>query len=100
MIIPHELQGVLAAQPEIISGAVRFKGTRVPVQALLGTLTHGLAVSDFLEGFPDVTIDQAFAVVQWEQNHAREIFGIQPLIRPDETSYSLRRTRTSAIRVP
>ena len=35
MSIPPELQDVLAAQPEIISGAVRFKGTRVPVQALI-----------------------------------------------------------------
>lgn len=29
--IPTELQGVLDANPKIISGAIRFKGTRVPV---------------------------------------------------------------------
>ncbi|AIE85682.1 DUF433 domain-containing protein [Fimbriimonas ginsengisoli] len=77
MVIPEELKEVLAAQPEIISGAVRFKGTRVPVQALLDTLGHGLPVSDFLEGFPDVTAEQALAVVQWQQNVARQTFGLE-----------------------
>jgi len=77
MTIPEELRHVLDSHPEIISGAARFKGTRVPVQALLDTLTHGLPVSDFLEGFPDVTEEQALAVVAWEQNQARKTFGLQ-----------------------
>ncbi|CAN5727196.1 hypothetical protein BH11ARM2_BH11ARM2_27740 [soil metagenome] len=77
MTIPAELQGVLAADPETLSGAVRFKGTRVPVQALLDTLAHGLPVSDFLEGFPNVTEEQAYAVVNWEQNYARQMFGLE-----------------------
>jgi len=68
MTIPEDLQNVLDANPKIISGAVRFKGTRVPVQALLDTLTHGLPLSDFLEGYPDVTEEQAMAVVRWEQD--------------------------------
>lgn len=77
MTIPTELQGVLVANPETLSGAVRFKGTRVPVQALLDTLSRGNPVSDFLEGFPDVTEEQALAVVIWEQNYAREMFGLE-----------------------
>ena len=32
MTIPKELQGVLDINPQIISGAVRFTGTRVPVK--------------------------------------------------------------------
>lgn len=74
--IPRELEHVLAADPDYLSGAVRFRGTRVPVQALLDTLAHGLPVSDFLEGFPNVTEEQAMAVVMWEQNHARHVFGL------------------------
>ena len=77
MTIPRELEGVLDANPKIISGAVRFRGTRVPVQALIDTLDHGLPVSDFLEGFPDVTEEQAMAVLKWEQNQARETFGLE-----------------------
>jgi uncharacterized protein (DUF433 family) len=76
MTIPLELQGVLASDPNIISGAVRFRGTRVPVQALIDTLDGG-TVEEFLDGWPDVTREQAEAVVRWEQNHARQIFGIE-----------------------
>lgn len=79
MMIPTELQDVLIANPETLSGAVRFKGTRVPVQALIDTLSRGLPVSDFLDGFPDVNEEQALAVVLWEQNSAREAFGLEPV---------------------
>lgn len=77
MNIPKELEGVLTSTEDILSGSVRFAGTRVPVQCLLDTLTHGLPVSDFLEGFTDVTEEQASAVVRWEQDCAREAFGLE-----------------------
>lgn len=76
MTIPTELQGILVSDPDYLSGAVRFVNTRVPVQALLDTLTHKLPVSDFLEGFPNVTEEQAYAVLRWEQNQARQAFGL------------------------
>jgi len=75
-MIPDELKHVLEQDPEVMSGAVCFIGTRVPVQALLDTLHHGLGVDDFLTGFPDVPRDFANAVVRWEQNEAREILGL------------------------
>ncbi len=77
MSIPPELQDILAAQPEIISGAIRFKGTRVPVQALIDTLDSGESIEDFLDGWPDVTREQAEAVIHWEQNQARQTFGLE-----------------------
>jgi uncharacterized protein (DUF433 family) len=74
MAIPRELPDVLVSDPHTLSGAVRFRGTRVPVQALLDTLTHGLPVSDFLEGFPDVTAEQAQAVLAWNKTgHVRPL---------------------------
>jgi len=79
MLIPNELADVLISTPNTLSGAVGFHGTRVPVQALLDTLTDGLPVSDFLEGFPSVREAQAQAVVAWEQNRVREAFGLQPV---------------------
>jgi uncharacterized protein (DUF433 family) len=77
MGIPDELSHILVSDSHTLGGAVRFRGTRVPVQALLDTLTRGLPVSDFLDGFPDVTEDQAQAVVEWEQNQARKTFGLE-----------------------
>jgi uncharacterized protein (DUF433 family) len=76
MSIPKELENVLATQPEIISGAVRFIGTRVPVQALIDTLDSGGNIEEFLDGWPDVSREQAEAVIHWQQNQARQTFGL------------------------
>ena len=77
MTIPEELRDVLDSNPEFISGAVRFKGTRVPVQALLETLEDGDTVADFLAGYPGVSEEQVEAVIRWEQNEARRTFGLE-----------------------
>jgi uncharacterized protein (DUF433 family) len=77
MIIPEELRDVLVSTPDTLGGSVRFKGTRVPVQALLDTLTCSHTIDYFLEGYPDVKRDQAEAVLRWEQNQAREAFGLR-----------------------
>lgn len=74
--IPAELRHVLDIDPEIISGAVRFKGTRIPVQALIDNLDGG-TLEAFLEDFPDVSREQAEAVIHWEQNRARRTFGLE-----------------------
>ena len=50
--------------PERVSGAWVFKGTRVPVKALFENLEHGARVDDFLEWFPGVTREQVEAVLE------------------------------------
>lgn len=77
MTIPEELQGILATAPEYLSGAVRFKGARVPVQALIDTLDGG-DLEEFLEGWPNVPREYAPAVIRWVQNHAPQTFGLEP----------------------
>ena len=67
---------MLVSDIDTLSGAVRFKGTRVPVQALLDTLLHDHTIDYFLEGFPGVTREQAEAVLRFEQNTVRELFGL------------------------
>lgn len=78
-MIPAELQGVLVATSDTLSGAIRFAGTRVPVQALLDTLDDGDGIVEFLEGWPDVSREQATAVIRWEQSRAREALGLERL---------------------
>ena len=46
--------------PEIMSGALVFRGTRVPVQALLDYLEAGQPLSEFLDDFP--TVSEALAL--------------------------------------
>jgi uncharacterized protein (DUF433 family) len=55
---------VVERQPEKVSGAWLFKGTRVPVKALFENLEAGARIDDFLEWFPGVSRDQVEAVLQ------------------------------------
>lgn len=50
--------------PERVSGALVFRGTRVPVRALFENLEDGATVDDFLEWFPGVQRTQAEAVLK------------------------------------
>jgi uncharacterized protein (DUF433 family) len=52
-------QTVVCRNPEIMSGAAVFCGTRVPVQNLIDCLTGGETIDDFLDGFPTVTREQS-----------------------------------------
>jgi uncharacterized protein (DUF433 family) len=76
LTIPKELEGALDATPKIISGAIRFVDTRVSVRSLIDTLDGG-DIDQFLDGWPDVTREQAEAVIRWEQNQARQSFGLK-----------------------
>ncbi len=76
-MIPRDLAAILTSNPAIMSGAVCFKGTRVPAQTLPDTIDDGDTIQDFLSGFPDVTYEQAQAVVHWEQGLARQAFGLE-----------------------
>ena len=50
--------------PGKVSGAWVFRGTRVPVQALFENLEDGALVSQFVEWFPGVTIEQVREVLE------------------------------------
>lgn len=50
--------------PEIMSGALCFTGTRVPVKSLFDYLEGSSSLEDFLEDFPSVTRGRAIAVLE------------------------------------
>jgi uncharacterized protein (DUF433 family) len=50
--------------PDRVSGAWVFRGTRVSVTALSENLESGASVAQFLEWFPGVTIDQVRIVLE------------------------------------
>jgi len=52
---------VVSHDPEVVSGALVFAGTRVPVEILIDYLKAGDSLDRFLEGFPTVTREQAEA---------------------------------------
>jgi uncharacterized protein (DUF433 family) len=49
---------------EVMSGAVVFAGTRVPLQTLLDYLEEGDTLDHFLEDFPTVSREHALAVLE------------------------------------
>ena len=58
------LDGVVWIDPERLSGAPCFKGTRVPIQALIDHIEGNSTLEDFLEGFPSVSREQAIQFIE------------------------------------
>lgn len=59
----HPLFGIVWVNPQRLSGAPCFAGTRVSVRTLFDYLEGGDSIDDFLEGFPGGTREQAIAVM-------------------------------------
>ncbi len=55
----------ISVDPERLSGAPCFTGTRVPVDSLFSNLESGLSLDEYLECFPDVRREQAVAVLEY-----------------------------------
>lgn len=58
------LEQIISRDPDIVSGALVFKGTRVPVQTLIDYLKSGETLDRFLDGFPTVSREQAEAYLE------------------------------------
>ncbi len=55
---------LVSRDPEIMSGALCFTGTRVPVQNLFDYLEGTSSIEDFLEDFPSIPREKAVAVLE------------------------------------
>ena len=77
MKIPQELQSIVTSTPETLHGAARFVHTRVFVQSLFDYVMKGHSVDVFPDHFPDVTREQAEAVLNWESDRLRREFGYE-----------------------
>lgn len=61
MALPSPL---ITRSPDVMSGAVVFAGTRVPVQTLIDYLEEGGRLDEFLEDFPTVSREHAIQVLE------------------------------------
>ena len=59
-----KIDDVLSSDPETVSGAVVFKGTRVPLDTMFEHLAAGDSLEVFLDDFPTVERAQAEAALQ------------------------------------
>ena len=55
---------LVSCDPEIMSGALCFTGTRVPVKNLFDYLEGSSTLEEFLEDFPSVTRATAISVLE------------------------------------
>ncbi len=63
---------VVEREPEKVSGAWVFRGTRIPVTALFENLEDGASVGDFVSWFPGITKEQITAVIEYTISNLRE----------------------------
>jgi len=58
-----KIREVVSVSPEVVSGTPVFRGTRVPVRALLDHL-EGSDLDTFLDDFPSVSREQAIRFIE------------------------------------
>ena len=86
---------VIDINPDIISGAPLFRGTRVPVRTLPDHLAGGYTLSYFLEHFPTVSREQAARLLDLAAETLMADAGYEPLKnnqqeeRPDNAASSI-----------
>jgi len=67
LTLSYPLEAPIWADPERLSGAPCFRGTRVPVDSLFTNLESGLSLDEYIDCFPDVTREQAVALLEYAQ---------------------------------
>ena len=74
MILNWDNCPAVSRSPDVMSGAVVFKNTRLPVSTLFGNLASGATVDDFLEWYEGVTREQVGAVLEFAMQSAEMEF--------------------------
>ena len=77
MTVPEGLDKVLVVDPEIMSGALCFRGTRIPIQVLFDNLEEGMGADEFVQIYPTVTKQQVGSVIEWGHRALRIAAGRQ-----------------------
>ena len=68
VVIEHEITSLpVTVDPEVLGGTPVFRGTRVPVDALLSNLEVGVSIDEFLENFPTVSREQVLEVIKFSR---------------------------------
>ena len=68
------IEDILSSDPEIMSGAVVFKDTRVPVDAFFKNVAGGMSAEEFLEDFPTVERDQVERLLEFIAQDTKRFF--------------------------
>jgi uncharacterized protein (DUF433 family) len=67
-----QLDKAIWVDPQRLSGAPCFRGTRVPVQSLIDLLEGGETIDTFLSLYPSITREQVTAVLDFANDQILE----------------------------
>ena len=56
--------GIISQDPDIVSGAPVFAGTRMPVSILRDYLVGGKPLDTFLDNYPEISREQAVDIIE------------------------------------
>jgi uncharacterized protein (DUF433 family) len=65
-------QQCITADPDVLHGAVRFKGTRIPVTVVLDNLADGASDDSILRQYPGLRAEHISAALAYAADLARE----------------------------
>jgi len=66
------LNEIVWVDPSRMSGEPCFRGTRVPIQALIDHIEGNSTIEEFLLGFPSVTREQAIRFIELARDSVLE----------------------------
>ncbi len=67
----------ITINPDILGGTPVFRGTRVPVEALLSNLEAGVSIDAFLVNFPTVSREQVLEVIKFSGTTIRRLLKLK-----------------------
>jgi len=77
-----ELLDLIEADPSVLHGQVRIRGTRVPVSVVLDCLAAGMTEAEIHEQYPTLPVDATRAALAYAAVLAREeLYPLEPTSR-------------------
>lgn len=68
ILLPDEKKPLVWINPERMSGAPCFYKTRLPIDSLFENLEDGVSLDEWLDAYPDISREQAQAVLEFAKN--------------------------------
>ncbi len=61
----EQLEEHIVVDPDVMAGKPVVRGTRIPVDAIIRRLAAGLQVSDVLEDYPNLEVEDVKAALEY-----------------------------------
>lgn len=65
VLLPDEMKPLIWINPERMGGVPCFYKTRLPIDSLFENLEDGVSLDEWLDAFPDISREQAQAVLEF-----------------------------------